>query len=114
MPSAQPKSNLKAESTIFDPAQHYISFSAVVDSSAPNGAPTFDGRRTLNGNEIAAMPPLPLPLPLPLPRSLAISLSQPTTRRPRCHSLARSLALGTSKTAADDSLKSDTLSHKVD
>ena len=63
MPSAQLKSNLKAESTIFDPAQHYISFSAVVDSSAPNGAPTFDGRRTLNGNEIAAMQWGPLFLP---------------------------------------------------
>ena len=113
MPSDQLKSNLKAESTIFDSAQHYISFSAIVDSSAPNGAPTFDGRRTLNGNEIAAMPPLPLP-PSPAPslaRYLALPTDDATTALPftRC-----SLALGTSKTAADDSLKSDTLSQKVD
>ena len=90
MPSAQLKSNLKAESTIFDPAQHYISFSAVVDSSAPNGAPTFDGRRTLNGNEIAA--------------SLGRYLALPT---------ALPFAQGTSKTAAD-SLKSGTVSQNGD
>ena len=80
---------------MFSPA---LCFLFVLDRSAPNGAPTFDGRGTLNANEIAATAIASLSVVVRLsssPPLAAISLS-----RPRSHSLALGTSFLPSKTAA--------------
>ena len=87
-------------------AQHYVSFLFVLDRSAPNGAPTFDGRGTLNANEIAATAIASLSLRpssssvFPPRCYLALQTAQPFAPPARARSLWGLLSFLPSKTAA--------------
>ena len=80
---------------MFSPA---LCFLFVLDRSAPNGAPTFDGRGTLNANEIAAtaIASLSLPPPVVLVRLSSSLLSRSPDRAAIRSPRPRPLALGTS------------------